>query len=65
MIGLWVRRLSVPYKTLRRALTLSRSNPTIFLQRPISAAMLLAAVLALGIFVLPAVGSAASQAFRE
>jgi putative tricarboxylic transport membrane protein len=50
---------------LRRALTLSRGDPIIFLQRPISAAMLLAAVLALGILVLPAVRTTRGKAFRE
>jgi putative tricarboxylic transport membrane protein len=50
---------------LRRALTLSRGDPMIFLQRPISAAMLLAAGLALGILLLPAVRSTRSKAFSE
>ena len=50
---------------LRRALTLSRGDPIIFLQRPISAAMLLVAVLALGILLLPAVRTTRSKAFRE
>jgi len=50
---------------LRRALTLSRGDPLIFLQRPISAAMLLAAALALAIVVLPAVRATRAQAFTE
>src|SRR5262245_3559672 len=50
---------------LRRALTLSRGDPIIFLQRPISAAMLLVAVLALGILLLPAVRTTRSKAFSE
>jgi TctA family transporter len=50
---------------LRRALTLSRGDPSIFLLRPISAAMLFAAVLAVGLLVLPAVRSKRRQAFTE
>jgi len=50
---------------LRRALTLSRGDPSIFLLRPISAAMLFAAALAVGLLVLPAVRSTRRQAFTE
>jgi len=46
-------------------LTLSRGDPLIFLQRPISAAKLLAAALALAILVLPAVRATRSKAFTD
>jgi TctA family transporter len=50
---------------LRRALTLSRGDPMIFLTRPISAAMLIAAALALATLVLPAVRATRAKAFVE
>jgi putative tricarboxylic transport membrane protein len=50
---------------LRRAMTLSRGDPMIFLERPISAAMLAAAVLALLAVVLPAVRKTREKAFVE
>jgi putative tricarboxylic transport membrane protein len=50
---------------LRRAMTLSRGNPMVFLERPISAVMLLAAALALVAVVLPAVRATREKAFRE
>jgi putative tricarboxylic transport membrane protein len=50
---------------LRRALTLSRGDPMIFLARPISAAALIAALLALGTLVLPSVRATCSKAFAE
>jgi putative tricarboxylic transport membrane protein len=50
---------------LRRALTLSRGDPSIFLARPLSAAMLLAALLALSTLVLPSVRATRSKAFAE
>jgi TctA family transporter len=50
---------------LRRALTLSRGDPSIFLLRPISAAMLFAAALAVGLLVLPAVRATRRRAFTE
>jgi TctA family transporter len=50
---------------LRRAMTLSRGDPMIFLQRPISAAMLAIAALAMLSVVLPAVRSTRDKAFAE
>jgi putative tricarboxylic transport membrane protein len=50
---------------LRRALTLSRGDPMIFLARPISAAMLIAALLALCSLVLPSVRATRSKALAE
>jgi TctA family transporter len=50
---------------LRRAMTLSRGNPTIFLERPISAAMLALSVLAMIAVVVPAVRATREKAFVE
>jgi TctA family transporter len=50
---------------LRRALLLSRSDPMVFLQRPISATMLACAVLALVVVMLPALRKKREEAFKE
>jgi TctA family transporter len=50
---------------LLRAMTLSRGDPTTFLQRPISAVMLGVALLALVAAVLPAVSRRRARAFAE
>jgi TctA family transporter len=50
---------------LRRAMTLSRGDPMIFLERPISAVMLIVAVLAMIAVVLPAVRATRHRAFAE
>src|SRR5262245_45934191 len=50
---------------LRRALTLSRGDPMIFLSRPLSAAMLMAALLALSTLLLPSVRATRKRAFAE
>ena len=50
---------------LRRAMTLSRGDPMIFLERPISAGMLIVAVLAMIAVVLPAVRATRQKAFVE
>jgi putative tricarboxylic transport membrane protein len=50
---------------LRRAMTLSRGDPMIFLERPISAVMLTLAVLAMIAVVLPAVRQTRDKAFAE
>jgi TctA family transporter len=50
---------------LRRAMTLSRGDPMIFLERPISAAMLALAALAMLAVVLPAVRKTREKAFVE
>jgi TctA family transporter len=50
---------------LRRAMQLSRGDPMVFLQRPISAAMLIVALLAILAAVLPAVSRTRAKAFAE
>lgn len=50
---------------LRRALLLSRSDPMVFLTRPISATMLACAVLALAVVLLPALRKKREEAFKE
>ena len=50
---------------LRRAMMLSRGDPVIFLERPISAAMLALAALAMLAVVLPAVRKTRDKAFVE
>jgi putative tricarboxylic transport membrane protein len=50
---------------LRRAMILSRGDPTIFLRRPISLGILLAAVIALATALLPAIRAKREEAFKE
>ncbi|HJV74749.1 MAG TPA: tripartite tricarboxylate transporter permease [Noviherbaspirillum sp.] len=50
---------------LRRALLLSRSDPMVFLQRPISATMLVLSVLALAVVLMPALRKKREEAFEE
>jgi len=50
---------------LRRAMTLSRGDPMIFLQRPISLGMLVAAGLALIVLLVPVVRATRQRAFVE
>ncbi|WP_019142524.1 tripartite tricarboxylate transporter permease [Noviherbaspirillum massiliense] len=50
---------------LRRALLLSRSDPMIFLQRPISATMLAISVIALAVVLLPSLRKKRDEAFVE
>ena len=50
---------------LRRALLLSRSDPTVFLTRPISATMLGLAVLALLVMALPSLRKKREEAFKD
>jgi TctA family transporter len=50
---------------LRRALLLSRGDPSIFIRRPISCGILLLAVVALAVAVLPAIRSRREEAFQE
>ena len=52
-------------ENLRRALLLSRGDPTVFLTRPISAVMLALAVALLLIIVAPAVRKKREEAFQE
>jgi TctA family transporter len=50
---------------LRRSLLLSRSDPMVFLQRPISATMLVLSAVALGMVLLPALRKKREEAFVE
>ena len=50
---------------LRRALLLSRSDPMVFIQRPISATMLAVAVLAMAVVLMPALRKKREEAFKE
>ena len=52
-------------ENLRRALLLSRGDPTVFLTRPISLALLLAAVALLLLIALPNIRKKREQAFEE
>jgi putative tricarboxylic transport membrane protein len=50
---------------LRRALLLSRGDPTVFFRRPISATLLTLALLALIVTCIPALYKKREEAFRE
>jgi TctA family transporter len=50
---------------LRRAMLLSRGNPTVFFTRPLSLALLLVALALLIVVVLPAVKKKREEAFQE
>ena len=50
---------------LRRALLLSRSDPMVFLERPISATMLIMAAIALAVVLLPSLRKKREEAFVE
>mgnify|MGYP001806034396 CR=1 FL=1 len=50
---------------LRRAMRLSRGNPAIFIQRPISLVILVVAAIALVIAVLPSIRKKRDEAFQE
>ena len=52
-------------ENLRRALLLSRGDPTVFLTRPLSAVMLGMAVLLLAIIVAPSISKKREEAFQE
>jgi putative tricarboxylic transport membrane protein len=52
-------------ENLRRALLISRGDPTVFITRPISAAFLIATALLLIVMVLPAIRKKRDQALRE
>ncbi len=51
-------------ENLRRALRLSRGDPTVFFTRPLSLAMLLGAAILLVLIIVPAVRSTRGEAFR-
>jgi TctA family transporter len=50
---------------LRRALLLSRSDPLVFVERPISAVMLVVAMLAMTVVLLPSLRKKREEAFQE
>ena len=50
---------------LRRALIISRGDPSVFITRPISATMLVLAVLAMVMVLLPAIRKTREEAFKE
>ena len=50
-------------ENLRRAMLLSRGDPTVFFQRPISATLLTIAIIMLGVIALPAIRSKREEAF--
>jgi len=50
---------------LRRALLLSRSDPMVFVERPVSAVMLAMAVLAMTVVLLPSLRRKREEAFKE
>ncbi|MDF2999450.1 MAG: protein of unknown function transrane, partial [Xanthobacteraceae bacterium] len=50
---------------LRRAMLISRGDPTVFFTRPISATMLLLAIVALAVVLLPSVRKKREEAFKE
>ena len=52
-------------ENLRRAMLLSRGDPTIFLTHPISAAMLLAAAILLAVVIVPVVRKKREDVFVE
>jgi TctA family transporter len=50
---------------LRRALIIGRGDPLVFLTNPISATMLVLAVVAMGIVLMPAIRKKRDEAFVE
>jgi TctA family transporter len=52
-------------ENLRRSLVLSRGNPMIFIERPISAVLLAMTVIALALIVVPQLRKSREQAFQE
>ena len=52
-------------ENLRRALLLSRGDPTVFVHRPISAGLLIAAVLLILLIGLPNIRKKREEAFHE
>ena len=63
LLGFVIGRLLEEY--LRRAMLLSRGDPFVFFQRPISAVLLILAILALVIVLIPSVSKKREDVFRE
>jgi TctA family transporter len=63
LLGFVIGKLLEEY--LRRAMLLSRGDPMVFMQRPISATLLILSLIALLVVLLPAVRKKREEAFRE
>jgi putative tricarboxylic transport membrane protein len=63
LLGFIIGRMLEEY--LRRAMLLSRGDPMVFVERPYSRYLLIAAVLSLVIVLIPSVGKKREEAFRE
>jgi len=63
MLGFIIGPMMEEY--LRRSLLLSRSDPMVFLQRPISATMLILSVIAMAVVLLPSLRKKREEAFVE
>jgi putative tricarboxylic transport membrane protein len=63
LLGFVIGKLLEEY--LRRAMLLSRGDPLVFFQRPISAVLLILAILALVLVLVPAVRKKREEAFQE
>jgi len=58
-------RLLAADRSLRRALLMSRGDPTVFVTRPISCVILIVAVAALVAALIPTIRSKREEAFQE
>lgn len=63
ILGFVIGRLLEEY--LRRAMLLSRGDPLVFIERPVSAVLLLLSIAALVIVLIPSIGKKREEAFRE
>jgi len=63
LLGFVIGKLMEDY--FRRAMLISRGDPMIFLERPLSAALLVLAVTALVIVLLPSISAKREEAFKE
>jgi len=63
LLGFVIGRLLEEY--LRRAMLLSRGDPFVFFQRPISAVLLILAIIALVIVLIPSVSKTREDVFRD
>jgi len=52
-------------ENLRRSLVISRGDPIVFIERPISAVLLMMTVAAIAVIVLPQIRRTREQAFQE
>ena len=59
------RRGTLGWHVLRRSLVLSRGDPMIFIQRPISAVLLSMTVIAVALIVVPQFRKSREEAFQE